>query len=141
MTLAMIAASAVLASVGQPKPPSVTFTASCERVYQMMILPGGGVFPMPVPLVVMVPLGKFEDFKLPSKPKLLNEMHIVIKSEKDGIISESFAQAVIDGLKDVIENAQEMAELSKASDRSGLSNCPQNRADPKQVIDPIVTGY
>ena len=138
MTFAMIAAGALLSTVGQPKDPSLTVGLRSERAFHWMIVPGGGVFPMPTPFMVLVPLGRFEEARTVMSPKLRQELHIVIQSEKDGVINATFTKAVVEGLKQIIEQAQE-------PDRAVATTVPKSadckKTDPKQVIEPIVTGF
>ena len=138
MTFAMIAAVALLGIAGQPNEP--TFKVGCTKdpVYHWMIVPGGGVFPVPTPFMILVPLGKIDESLGTMTSRLRQELHIVIQSDKDGVITDKFARAVVEGLKHIIEEAQ------------GFETCPSQpvaktieykKSDPKQVIDPIVTGF
>ncbi len=54
----------------------------CERVYQFIIVPGGGVCYIPVPYVLMLPLGKPSVAKMPRLARMKNDVHIVIEVEK-----------------------------------------------------------
>lgn len=140
MTFAMIAAGALLATGAPSKPATAVRALPCEQVYQFMIVPGGGVCAVPVPYVLMIPLGKLEKLKLPSVTALRGDYKIVIESEQTAASMKSFAKAMLDEIKFANENGR---DIEFTTQFSGLTNgvCLQKRADPKQVIDPIVTGY
>lgn len=135
MTFALIAAGAILGTVGQPSDPTIKVGIR-DRAFHWMLVPGGGVFAVPTPYMVLVPVGRLE---VPLPAKTRQELHIVIQSEKDGVITERFAKKIVEGLQQMIEDAQE-AEAAAASIATTKSiDCKQS--DPKQVIDPIVTGF
>lgn len=134
MSIAMIAAGALLGTVGQPSDPKVSVVLPGRRVYQWMVVPGSGVFPVPTPFVMVVPLGKLQE-KVANLTRSRQELHIIIQSEREGVITETFTQAVLDGIKNVIEDARTLEKATLASTE------PCKKSDPKAVIDPIVTGF
>lgn len=135
MTFALIAAGAILGTVGQPSDPTIKVGIK-ERTYHWMLVPGGGVFAVPTPYVVLVPVGRLE---IPISARARQELHIVIQSEKDGVITENFAKKIVEGLKHMIEDAQEAEAVASTMATTKSIDCKQS--DPKQVIDPIVTGF
>lgn len=131
MSIAMIAAGALLGTVGQPSDPKVSVVLPGKRVYQWMVVPGSGVFPVPTPFITIVPLNKL-DGKVSTTAR--QELHIIIQSDQQGLINETFTKAVLDGIKNVIEDA-------KTVEQTAIAKAECKKSDPKAVIDPIVTGF
>jgi hypothetical protein len=103
-------------------------------------VPGGGVCPVPVPYVLTIPLGKLDKIKVPNMSALRGDYKIVIESEQVAATMKSLAKAMLDEIKFANENGR---DIEFTTQFNGMANgvCLQKRADPKQVIDPIVTGY
>ena len=140
MTFAMIAAGALLATGGTTKPSTNVKHLMCERVYQFIIVPGGGVCYIPVPYVLMLPLNKPSVAKMPRLARMKNDVHIVIEAQEAEAKMKSFAQAMVEEWKSK-DWAKEYEFTKELKGQLSSSVCSQKGTDPKQVIDPIVTGY
>lgn len=136
MTLTAIIAGALLTTAVQPSGPEPTVGMKFGRYYQWYVVPGGGVCPVPTPFAIIIPLSKAQQAYLRQSSTNRNEIHIVIQSEKYHTLSNTFTQAVIEGMKQVVEHAREVEEHTLATAAS-----PGKKADPKTVIDPVLTGF
>ena len=136
----MIAAGALLATGGTTKPSTTVRHALCERVYQFIVVPGGGVCYIPVPYVLMLPLGKASEVRMPKLARMKNDVRIVVEAKEAEAKMKSFAQAMIEEWKSK-DWAKEFEFTKDLKGQLSSSICSQKGTDPKQVIDPIVTGY
>lgn len=137
MTLTAILAGALLTVAGQPCGPDPSIGMKFGRLYQWYVIPGGGMCPVPTPFAIFIHLPKSQSALIQQSDFARSEIHIVIQSEKNKQLSSAFTKAVIEGMKQVVEFAREAEEHTLATTTSSQAK----KADPKSVIDPVLTGF
>ncbi len=133
MTLGIIVASIVLGSPTTPVRPDSGKHKLVPYVTSFQLNPGGGLCPLLMPIPVMGPMVKVDSLRGFDNSNLAQELQIVIRTDLQGLDTEELTQRVICHVREALK---ETAALSKAAGH--ICSPP---TDPKQVIDPVMTGF
>lgn len=140
MHLGLLAASVILGGTGQPKMPDPNMVTSVKRVYQWFFVPGGGLGPVPTPFIVMLPVSKGDLAKFVRSAKLRQELHIIIETDS-AEKTQNLTNALIEGMRQIVADSGEIATGLETTASVPAAACKTSKSDPKQVIDPVVTGF
>ena len=139
MHLGLLAASVILGSFEQPRLSETHPPVPVKRMYQWFVVPGGGVGPMPTPFLIMVPLSKADAAKYAKSSKLRQELHIVIETDS-AEKTQTLTNALIEKVRQVVSGVTVFSDQSDEQPVAPGANC-KSWNDPRQVIDPVVTGF
>lgn len=125
-------AGLVLASSGQPNPGVRPLNLRATPMYQWVLIPGGVSVPLPMPFYFALPVGRVSEVA-PVAPRFRQEYRIVVEGPLDEQQAKALNKAIMDGVKLAISEAQEAV--------ASVGTTKACKTDPKQVIDPVVTGF
>lgn len=140
MQFGLVVASVVIGLAGASPVRNSNGTTPVQRIYQWFMVPGGGICAMPTPFVVLMPVSKSDVQKLARSPRLRQELHIIIETDSVGH-TELITKALIESVRQAVECTVDIAEQPETISTTKTSACTSGPSDPKQVIDPVVTGF